>query len=70
MSNKLQIPQDYQESFFRLMDLIPASFRSDVQIQKDILLFLKLEGEEYVRQEIKKTKGEFKKKEIRRQMQK
>jgi hypothetical protein len=52
------------------MDLIPASFRSDVQIQKDILLFLKLEGEEYVRQEIKKTKGEFKKKEIRRQMQK
>lgn len=37
------------------MDLIPASFKDDRQIQKDLLLFLKLEGEDFVREKIKKT---------------
>ena len=55
MSEELQIPEDLQESFAKLMDLMPASFKDDRQIQKDLLLFLKLEGEDFVREKIKKT---------------
>jgi hypothetical protein len=37
------------------MGLIPVPFRYEVQIQKDILLFLKSEGEEFVRNKIEKS---------------
>ena len=37
------------------MDLIPVPFRFEEQIQKDILLSLKLEGEEFVRNKIMKS---------------
>jgi hypothetical protein len=53
------VPSDLQKSFSRLIDLIPVPFRCEEQIQKDILLFLKLEGEEYVRNKIEQSKDMF-----------
>jgi hypothetical protein len=53
------VPRDLQKSFCRLIDLIPVPFRYDEQVQKDILLFLKLEGEEFVRNKIEQSKDVF-----------
>ena len=55
------VPKDLQESFSRLIDLIPVPFRYEEQVQKDILLFLKLEGEEFVRDKIMQSKAIFSK---------
>lgn len=59
MSVTLDVPKDLQKSFYRLVDLIPVPFRYEEQIQKDILLFLKLEGEEFVRGKIEQSKKVF-----------
>jgi hypothetical protein len=53
------VPGDLQKPFSRLIDLIPVPFKFDEQVQKDILLFLKLEGEEYVRNKIEQSKEVF-----------
>jgi hypothetical protein len=53
------VPRDLQKSFCRLIDLIPVPFRYDEQVQKDILLFLKLEGEAFVRNKIEQSKDVF-----------
>ena len=42
-----------------VIDLIPVPFRYEEQLQKDILLFLKLEGEEFVRNKIEQSKELF-----------
>jgi hypothetical protein len=55
------IPKDFKRPFARLIDLIPAPFRYEEQVQKDILLFLKLEGEEFVRNKIEQSKEVFSK---------
>jgi hypothetical protein len=55
------IPRDLRKPFARLIDLIPAPFRYEEQVQKDILLYLKLEGEEFVRDKIMKSKAIFSK---------
>ena len=52
MPKTLSVPMYLQKSFSRLIDLIPAPFRFEEQVQKEILLFLKLEGEEFVRNRI------------------
>jgi len=59
MPKTLNIPGDLQKSFSRLIDLIPVPFKYEEQIQKDILLFLKLEGEEFVRNKIEQSKEVF-----------
>jgi hypothetical protein len=59
MPNSPNVPRDLKKSFSRLIDLIPAPFRYEEQIQKDILLFLKLEGEEFVRNKIQQSKAAF-----------
>jgi hypothetical protein len=59
MQTTINIPQDLQKSFTRLIDLIPLPYRNEMQIQEDILLFLKLEGEQFVRDEIERTKEIF-----------
>jgi hypothetical protein len=59
MPKNPNVPKDLQKSFSRLIDLIPVPFRYDEQVQKDILLFLKLEGEEFVRNKIEQSKGVF-----------
>jgi hypothetical protein len=62
MPKKFNVPRELQESFSKLIDLIPASYRYEEQIQKDILLFLKIEGEEFVRDKIVQSIGIFKEK--------
>jgi hypothetical protein len=42
--------------------LIPAPFKHEEQVQKDILLFLRLEGEAFVRDKILQSKAIFLKK--------
>ena len=59
MSKTPNVPRDLQKSFTRLIDLIPVPFRYEEQVQKDILLFLKLEGEEFVRNKIEQSKEVF-----------
>jgi hypothetical protein len=59
MSKRLKVPENLRESFNRTMDLVPSPFKNDIQVQKDILLFLKLEGESYVQGKIKKAKDDF-----------
>ena len=59
MQKNPNIPKDLQKPFSRLIDLIPVPFRYDEQVQKDILLFLKLEGEEFVRNKIEQSKDLF-----------
>ena len=56
MQKTLNVPRDFQKSFSRLIDLIPVPFRAEEQVQKDILLFLKIEGEEFVRNKIEQSK--------------
>jgi hypothetical protein len=55
MPKTFYLPRDLQKSFFRLMSLVPVPFRYEEQLQKDILSFLKLEGEEFVRNKIEKS---------------
>ena len=59
MPKNPNVPKDLQKPFYRLIDLIPVPFRYDEQVQKDILLFLKLEGEEFVRNKIEQSKDLF-----------
>lgn len=62
MAKKFNIPCELQGSFSKLIDLIPDPYRYEEQIQKDILLFLKIEGEEFVRDKIAQSIGIFKEK--------
>jgi hypothetical protein len=59
MPKTSNVPSDLQKPFARLIDLIPVPFRYEKQVQKDILLFLKLEGEEFVRNKIEQSKEVF-----------
>ena len=59
MPKTLDVPRDLQKSFSSLVDLIPVKFRYQEQVQKDILLFLKLEGEEFVRNKIEQSREVF-----------
>jgi hypothetical protein len=61
MAQMLNIPKDLKKSFSNLIDLIPLPYRYDEKVQRDILLFLKLEGEEFVRNKIEKSKEAFSK---------
>jgi hypothetical protein len=59
MARMLNIPKDLKKSFSNLIDLIPVPYRYDEKVQRDILLFLKLEGEEFVRNKIEQSKVAF-----------
>jgi hypothetical protein len=59
MSETLTVPRDLQTSFSKLIELVPVPFRYEEQVQKDILLFLKLEGEEFVRTKIEQSKKDL-----------
>jgi hypothetical protein len=55
MAQRLNIPKDLEKSFSNLIDLIPDPYRYNEKVQRDILLFLKLEGEEFVRNKIEQS---------------
>jgi hypothetical protein len=44
---------------YRPKTRVPVPFRYEEQVQKDILLFLKLEGEEFVRTKIEQSKKDL-----------
>ena len=49
MSIKLEVPEDLQKPFERLIDLIPVPYRYDRDFQVTILKYLKLKDEEFLR---------------------
>ncbi len=53
MSEALQIPDALQMTFKRMLHRVPAKKRDDIEIQKSVLLFLKLGGERLARARIK-----------------
>jgi hypothetical protein len=53
------IPKNLRNSFSNLIDLVPVPYRYEERVQKDVLLFLKLEGEEFVRDKIEQSKEAF-----------
>jgi len=55
MSNKQDIPQGLQKTFDRLLELVPVPYRYEKNVQGNILKYLKLKGEEFVRQSIDRT---------------
>lgn len=59
MSKKLHIPKDLHEAFIKLIKLVPIPYRNDKDIQQTILTYLKLKGEEFVRDGIEDTRGNF-----------
>ena len=59
MPKTSNVPSDLQKPFARLIDSIPVPFRYEKQVQKDILLCLKLEGEEFVRNKTEQSKEVF-----------
>jgi hypothetical protein len=61
MPEATEIPNDLKKPYARLIDLIPVPFKYEEQVQKDILLFLKLEGEAFVRNKIEQSREVFSK---------
>jgi len=56
MSENLNIPEELQGTFKRLMNRVPEKLRSDSHTQKIIQLYLKLGGEKLVKQHIEVIK--------------
>jgi len=52
MADNLNIPEDLQGTFKRLMYRVPEKFRSDSHTQKIIQLYLKIGGEKLAKQHI------------------
>lgn len=59
MSGKSDVPTDLKESFDRLIKLIPVPYRGNKDIQQTIQTYLKQEGEEFVRDGIRRTLKHF-----------
>jgi hypothetical protein len=53
MSEALQIPDNLQMTFKRMLHRLPASKRNNIDLQKSILLFLELGGERLARARMK-----------------
>jgi hypothetical protein len=49
MLKRLEVPEDLQKPFERLIDLIPVPHRYDKDIQEIVLKYLKLKDEEFLR---------------------
>jgi hypothetical protein len=59
MKVELHIPKNLQESFDRLMDLVPSSYRNDKHVHQIILEYLELKGENVVRDGIQHTRRNY-----------
>jgi hypothetical protein len=53
MPEALQIPDALQMTFKRMLHRVPSKKRDDIEVQKSVLLFLKLGGERLARIRIK-----------------
>lgn len=61
----LNIPDEFQYTFKRLINLAPHQQRNDQEIQKIVLLYLKLGGEKLARQYIEVLKSDLRENEDR-----
>ncbi len=59
MNEALQVPEELQSTFKRLLNRIPFELRSDIRLQQKLLIFLKFGGEKLARQEIDIAKKRF-----------
>lgn len=59
MIEGLNIPDEFQYTFKRLINLIPQEQRTDRDIQKIVLLYLKLGGEKLARQYVEVLKSDL-----------
>ena len=59
MPEELQVPDSLQMTFKRMLHSLPADRRKDIDLQKSILLFLKLGGERLARARIKLAASPF-----------
>ena len=53
------VPETMEMTFNRVLRRVPAGLRSDIELQKSILLFLKLGGERLARARIKLAASPF-----------
>ncbi len=69
MAKELNIPEEYELAFNRLMRRVPIEFRDDMTVRKTALLYLKVGGEKLARASIKALTTPFTEKFILRKMQ-
>ena len=55
----MNVPTNLQEPFNRLINLIPVPFKYEQDVQKNILKYLKSDGEEFVRDSIGRAQKFF-----------
>jgi hypothetical protein len=56
---KRNVPDEFQETFQRLMKSVPAELQNDTHLKKTTLLYLSLGGEALARQNIEIYKKRF-----------
>ncbi len=59
MVKGLNIPDEFQYTFKRLINLLPYNQRNDRHAKKNVLLYLKLGGEKLARQYIEILRSDF-----------
>ena len=59
MTEPLMIPEEYQGSIKRLLSRAPLEQRSDEELQRRLLMYLKLGGEKLARQHVEMLKKTF-----------
>ena len=59
MAKKLTVSEKMEMTFNRVLRRMPAGMRNDIELQKSILLFLKLGGERLARARIKPVVSPF-----------
>ena len=59
MIEDLNIPDEFQYTFKRLINLVPQEQRNDRDTQKIVLLYLKLGGEKLARQYVEVLKSDL-----------
>lgn len=59
MTEDLDIPEELQPIFKRVMRRLPAELKGDLEFLKNLLIYIKIGGEKLARQRIEVTKKPF-----------
>ena len=59
MIEDLDIPEELQPTFKRVMRRLPAELKGDLEFLKNLLIYIKIGGEKLARQRIEVTKKPF-----------
>lgn len=60
MDEELEVPEDLQWAFKRVVKKIPNDLKCNIELKRTILIYLKLGGEKLAKQRIEITKKQFK----------